>query len=43
MRCGETVVVEKRRRSGFWTFALGFLAGVIALFSLALFATLRNL
>lgn len=37
------VAVEKPRRSGFWTFVLGFLAGVIALFGLALFATLRNL
>lgn len=39
----EPIAVEKRRRSGFWGFALGFLAGVIALFGLALFATLRNL
>ncbi len=39
----QPVVVEKKRRSGFWTFALGFLAGAIALFGLALFATLRNL
>ncbi|MDP1867060.1 hypothetical protein [Bradyrhizobium sp.] len=39
----EPVVVEKKRRSGFWTFVLGFLAGAIALFGLALFATLRNL
>ena len=37
------VVVEKPRRGGFWTFVLGFLAGAIALFGLALFATLRNL
>ena len=37
------VVVEKKRRGGFWTFVLGFLAGAIALFGLALFATLRNL
>jgi hypothetical protein len=35
--------IEKPRRSGFWTFALGFLLGAIALFGLALFATLRNL
>ena len=34
---------EKRRRSGFWTFALGFILGALALFGLALFATLRNL
>jgi hypothetical protein len=39
----EPVVIEKPRRSGFWTFALGFVVGVIALFGLALFATLRNL
>jgi hypothetical protein len=37
------VVVEKPRRSGFWTFALGFILGAIALFGLALFATLRDL
>lgn len=40
----EPVVVEKpRRRRGFWTFVLGFIVGVAALFGLALFATLRNL
>lgn len=39
----EPVAVERPRRGGFWTFVLGFLAGVIALFGLALFATLRNL
>jgi hypothetical protein len=39
----EPVVIEKKRRSGFWTFVLGFLAGAMALFALALFATLRNL
>jgi hypothetical protein len=37
------IVIEKPRRSGFWTFALGFVVGAIALFGLALFATLRNL
>jgi hypothetical protein len=37
------VVVEKPRRGGFWTFVLGFLAGAIAMFGLALFAALRNL
>ena len=37
------VIVEKPRRGGFWIFVLGFLAGAIALFGLALFATLRNL
>ena len=35
-------VVEKPRRS-FWTFALGFVLGALALFGLALFASLRNL
>jgi len=34
---------EKRRRSGFWSFALGFILGALALFGLALFATLRNM
>jgi hypothetical protein len=37
------VVIEKPRRSGFWTFVLGFIVGAAALFGLALFATLRNL
>jgi hypothetical protein len=37
------VVIEKPRRSRFWTFALGFVVGVVALFGLALFATLRSL
>jgi len=35
--------IEKRRRGGFWIFALGFVLGALALFGLALFATLRNL
>jgi hypothetical protein len=35
-------VIERPRRSGFWVFALGFVVGVVALFGLALFATLRN-
>ncbi len=39
----EPAAVEPRRRGGFWTFVLGFLVGAIALFGLALFATLRNL
>jgi hypothetical protein len=39
----EPVVIEKPRRSGFWTFALGFILGGLALFGLALFATLRNI
>ena len=38
----EPVVIEKPRRGGFWIFALGFVVGVVALFGLALFATLRN-
>src|SRR3981189_3405347 len=37
------VVIEKRRRGGFWIFALGFVVGAIALFALALFAALRNI
>ena len=37
------VIVEKRRRGGFWTFVLGFIVGAAALFGLALFAALRNL
>jgi hypothetical protein len=36
-------VAEKPRRSGFWTFALGFMLGAVALFGVALFASLRNL
>jgi hypothetical protein len=39
----EPVPVEKPRRSRFWTFALGFILGALALFGLALFATLRNM
>jgi hypothetical protein len=39
----EPVATAKRRRGGFWTFVLGFLAGALALFALALFETLRNL
>ena len=37
------VVVEKPRRGGFGMFVLGFIVGAVALFGLALFATLRNL
>src|SRR5712675_1241311 len=33
----ESAPVEKKRRSGFWTFALGFVLGAAALFGLALF------
>jgi hypothetical protein len=36
-------VVEKPRRSAFWTFALGFILGAVALFGLALFTVLRGL
>lgn len=39
----KPAVAEKPRRSGFWTFALGFLLGAVALFGLALFASLRSL
>jgi hypothetical protein len=39
----EPAPVEKRRRSGFWLFALGFILGALALFGLALFAVLRNM
>src|SRR5947209_17823287 len=39
----EPVEVEKPRRGGFWTFPLGFILGALALFGLALFATLRNM
>jgi hypothetical protein len=39
----EPVAAEKPRRSGFWVFALGFVVGAVALFGLALVATLRNL
>ena len=38
----EPVVIEKPRRGGFWIFALGFVVGVVALFGLALFATMGN-
>src|SRR5260370_8313349 len=38
----EPVVIEKPRRHGFWMFALGFVVGVVPLFGLALFPTLRH-
>jgi hypothetical protein len=34
--------VVVRKRGGFWTFALGFFAGLVALFAFALIASLRN-
>jgi hypothetical protein len=36
------VAAKKPRRSGFWTFAFGFIVGVAALFGFALFAALRS-
>jgi hypothetical protein len=39
----EPAKPEKRGRSRFWTFVLGFLLGAAALFALALFAALKNL
>jgi hypothetical protein len=39
----EAVVAEKPRRNRFWMFALGFVFGAMALFGLALFASLREL
>ena len=38
----DTVVVEKPRRSRFWPFALGFVFGALALFCLALIASLSS-
>jgi hypothetical protein len=34
--------IEPARRSRFWPFAFGFVVGAVALFGLALFASLRN-
>ena len=39
----EAVTPAKHRRSGFWTFALGFVLGAAALFGVALVAALQNL
>src|ERR1700712_665937 len=39
----EPVVEPKPRKRGFGMFVFGFLAGVLALFALALFASLKNL
>jgi hypothetical protein len=37
------VAVDRRRRGRFWTFALGFIVGALALFGFALFAALYSL
>lgn len=37
------VAPERPRRSGFWSFLLGFIVGALALFGLALFAALHSL
>jgi hypothetical protein len=39
----EPVVEQKPRKRGFGMFVAGFLFGVLALFALALFASLKNL
>jgi hypothetical protein len=39
----EPAAVEPPRRGGFWIFVLGFVLGALALFGLALFASLRSL
>jgi hypothetical protein len=39
----EPVVEQKPRKRGFGMFVAGFLLGVLALFALALFASLKNL
>jgi hypothetical protein len=39
----KPAVAEKPRRSRVWTFILGFILGAVALFGLALFASLRSL
>ena len=39
----KPLVREKRRRHGFWIFALGFVVGAVVLFALALFAALRSI
>jgi hypothetical protein len=39
----QPVVVEKPRRGRFWIFVLGFIAGALALFGLALYASLQSL
>jgi hypothetical protein len=39
----EPAAIKQPRRSRFWSFALGFVLGALALFALALFASLRGL
>jgi hypothetical protein len=39
----EPVVIEKKRRGGFWIFVLGFIVGAAALFGFALFTALRGI
>jgi hypothetical protein len=39
----EPAAVEPPRRGRFWPFALGFVVGALALFGLALLASLRSL
>src|ERR1700722_11993117 len=39
----EPAVIEPPRRGRFWPFAFGFILGALALFGLALFASLRSL
>ena len=41
-RWHEPVVEKKPRRRGFGMFVLGFLLGAVALFGLALYASLKN-
>ena len=42
MQAAEPVVEKKPRRRGFGAFVLGFLLGAVALFGLALYASLKN-
>jgi hypothetical protein len=39
----EPVVIEKKRRGGFWIFVLGFIVGAAALFGFALFTALHSI
>ena len=39
----QLAVIDKPRRNRLWTFALGFVLGVIVLFGIALFAALRDI